>query len=175
MLEALRILPSNTEVAGHNKGSRFAYYEINTQKQAEIDAAKRQLRRKAVRIAEEQDLDKIKKHAIYLKLRVLDEYGYPKVEKALRNEYEDYADTQPERFLASVGSIEVEVAALISKAISEAKIDTSTNKGSAYWATGGFICKIPSGQKPVDYLIEFALLPNEESKAFKQQLENIST
>lgn len=105
----------------------------------------------------------------------MDEYGYPKVEKALRNEYEDYADTQPERFLASVGSIEVEVAALISKAISEAKIDTSTNKGSAYWATGGFICKIPSGQKPVDYLIEFALLPNEESKAFKQQLENIST
>lgn len=60
LLEALRILPSNTEVAGHNKGSRFAYYEINTQKQAEIDAAKRQLRRKAVRIAEEQDLDKIK-------------------------------------------------------------------------------------------------------------------
>lgn len=175
MIEALRILPHNTEVPGHNKGSRFAYFEVNTQKQAEMEAQKRILRRKAVRMAEEQPLDKLKKHANYLRIHVLDEYGYPKVEKALRNQYEDYAELNPEKFMASIGSQEVEVAYLISKAISEAKIDTSTNRGSAYWATGGFICKIPSSQKAFDYLVEFAMLPNEESKTFRQQLENVIT
>ncbi len=176
VLEALRVLPHNTEVEGHNKGSRFAYYEVNTQKQAEIDAEKRKQRRKAVRLAEEQSYDKIKKHANYLRIRLFDDYGTPKVEKALRTEYEDYADMYPEKFLTSVGSKEVEVAFLISKAISDAKIDISTHKGSAYWATGGFICKIPSNQKAQEYLIEFAMNSvNVESKAFKEQLENIST
>lgn len=173
LLEALRILPHNIEVVGHNKGSRFAFFEVNTEKQAEIESAKRKLRRDAVRKAEDQSLEKLKKHAAYLRIRVLDDYGYPKVEKALRNEYEDYADTQPERFLASIGSPEVEVAFLISKAISDAKIDTSTNKGSAYWATGGFICRIPSTGKAFDYLVEFAMLPGEESKDFKEKLQTI--
>lgn len=173
LLEALRMLPHNVEVEGHNKGSRFAYFEVNTEKQAELESAKRRLRRDAVRKAEDQPLDKLKKHASYLRIRVLDDYGYPKVEKALRNEYEDYADTQPERFLASIGSPEVEVAFLISKAISDAKIDTSTNKGSAYWATGGFICRIPSTERAFDYLVEFAMLPGEESKDFKEKLQTI--
>src|SRR6185369_14422735 len=109
-LEALRILPFNTEVPGANKGSRFAYFEIDTNKQAEIEAKKRQDRRKAVKMAEEQPFDKIKKHANYLRIRLFDDYETPKIEKALRNEYEDYADLNPEKFLASMGSKEVEVA-----------------------------------------------------------------
>jgi hypothetical protein len=175
-LEALRLLPFNIETPGANKGSRFAYFEIDTNKQAEIEAKKRQNRRKAVRLAEEQPLDKIKKHAVYLRIRLNDEYGTPKIEKALRNEYEDYADLNPDIFLRSVGSQEVEIAYLVSKAISEAKIDTSTHQGSAYWATGAFICKIPSGQKAFEYLVEYATNPlNIEGKAFKEQLQNIST
>jgi hypothetical protein len=175
-LQALRLLQFNTEVPGANKGSRFAYFEIDTNKQAEIEAKKRQDRRKAVKMAEEQPFEKVKKHATYLRISLFDDYGTPRVEKALRNLYEDYADLNPERFLASVGSKEVEVAALISKAISEAKIDTSTHPGSAYWATGGFICKIPNGQKAFEYLIEYAMSPvNVDGKAFREQLENIST
>lgn len=173
-LEALRIIPHNMEVPGANKGSRFAFFEINTEKQAEIDAAKRQLRRKAVRIAEEQPLDKLKEHAVFLndrRLRVFDDYGYPKVEKALRNEYEDYADLNPEKFLNTVNSPEVKIGALIMKAISEAKIDVSTVKGVANWANGGFICRVPTGKPPFDYLLEFAMLPGDESKAFKERLE----
>lgn len=175
-LQALRLLSFNTEVPGANKGSRFAYFEIDTNKQAEIEAKKRQDRRRAVKMAEEQPLDKIKKHAVYLRISLLDDYGTPRVEKALRNLYEDYADLNPEKFLASVGSKEVEIAALISKAISEAKIDTTTYSGSAYWATGGFICKIPNGQKAFEYLVEYAMNPvNVDGKAFREQLENIST
>lgn len=175
-LQALRILSFNTEVPGANKGSRFAYYEIDTNKQAEIEAKKRQDRRKAVRLAEEQPFEKLKKHAIYLRIYLIDDYGTPKIEKALRNEYEDYADLNPDKFLASVGSKEVDVAFLINKAISEAKIDTSTHKGSAYWATGAFICKIPGNSKAQDYLLEYAMNPvNVDGKAFLQQLENIST
>lgn len=176
-LEALRILSFNTEVPGANKGSRFAYFEINTERQAEIEAKKRQERRKAVKMAEDQkDLSKIKKHCVYLRIRLDDEYGTPKSEKAIRTDYEDYADLNPDKFLTSVGSKEVEVAYLINKAISEAKIDTSTHKGSAYWATGAFICKIPSGSKANEYLLEYAINPiNVEGKAFLEQLENIIT
>jgi hypothetical protein len=173
-LEALRIIPHNIEVPGANKGSRFAFVEIDTNKQAEIDAAKRQLRRKAVRIAEEQPFDKVKEHAVFLndrRLRVLDDFGYPKVEKALRNEYEDYADTNPEKFMATVNSHEIKIGAMISKLISDAKIDTSTVKGTASWATGGFICRIPSGKHPFEYLLEFAMLPGDENKAFKERVE----
>ena len=175
MLEALRVIPHNTEVPGHHKGSRFAFFEVNTQKQAEMDAEKRKLQRKAVRIAEEMEFEPLKKHAVYLKIPVLDEYSYPKIEKALRNEYEDYAHLNPEKFLASAGSPEVEIAYLISKAISDAKIDTSTNKGSAYWASGGFICRIPTNSKPLDYLIEFAMLKGEDSKEFRDRLQIIAT
>lgn len=176
VLEALRILPHNTGVEGHDKGSRFAFYEIDTQKQAEIEAKKRQNKRKAVRLAEEQSFEKLKKHAHYLRIRLFDEYGTPKVEKALRNEYEDYADLNADKFLASVGSTEVEVAFLISKAIAEAKLDISTHQGSAYWATGAFICKIPSNQRAHDYLIEYAMNPiNVDSKTFREQLEAIVT
>lgn len=174
-LEAMRILNFNIEVPGANKGSRFAFFEIDTTKQAEIEAKKRQDRRKAVRLAEEQPFEKLKKHAIYLRIHLIDDYGTPKIEKALRNEYEDYADLNPDKFLASVGSKEVEVAYLINKAISEAKIDTSTHKGSAYWATGAFICKIPANSKAQEYLIEYAMNPvNVDGKAFREQLENIS-
>jgi hypothetical protein len=176
VLEAMRTISDNIEVEGHNKASRFAFYEINPAKQAEIEAQKRAQRRKAVRQAEEQTLDKIKKHAAYLRIRVLDDYGYPKVEKALRNEYEDYAEQNADRFLASLGSPEVEVAFLISKALSDAKIDISTHKGSAYWAAGGFICRVPSNQNAAEYLVEFAMNSiNEDSKAFKEQLEAIVT
>lgn len=175
VLEALRLLPHNVEVPGHNKASRFAFYENNTQKQAEAEAVKRQLKRKAVRMAEEQPLDKLKKHATFLKVRVVDDYGNLKLEKSLRNDYEDFAELNPDKFLKSIGSPEVEIAYLISKGISEAKIDTSTNKGSAYWSTGGFICKIPSASKAFDYLIEYAMLPTEESKVFKEQLETMIT
>lgn len=175
-LEAMRMLSFNTEVPGANKGSRFAYFEIDTNKQAEIEAKKRQARRKAVKAAEDQPFEKLKKHAIYLRIHLVDDYGTPKVEKALRNEYEDYADLNPDKFLTSVGSKEVDVAYLINKAISEAKIDTSTHKGSAYWATGAFICKIPANSKAQDYLVEYAMNPvNVDGKAFLQQLENIST
>jgi len=175
-VEAMRILPMNVEVEGANKGSRFAFYEIDTERQAKIDSEKRARRREAVRLAEGQTFDKLKKHATYLRIRVLDEYGYPKIERALRNEYEDYAELDPEKFIASCGSKEVEVAFLINKAISDAKIDTSTHKGSAYWSTGGFICRIPSTEKAYDYLVEFAMNTlNEDSKTFRQQLENIGT
>lgn len=172
-LEALRILKHNIEVPGHEKGSRFAYYEVNTQRQAEEMAKARQQRREAVRTAEGQKLEQIKKHAIYLGIRLFDEYGQEKVEKALRNEYEDYAEFNYDIFLKTVKSPDVEIAYLISKAISEAKIDISTHKGSAYWPSGGFICKIPQGQNATKYLTEFALMLGEDSKAFKQQLETL--
>ena len=54
------------------------------------------------------------------------------------------------------------------------KIDITTKKGSAYWSNnGGYICKIPSDKKPQNYLVEFAMFPQDECKAFLEQLKKL--
>lgn len=174
-IEALRLLNDNMETAGYNKGSKFAYFEINTERIAEQEAAKRAKRREAIKIAGMQKDDVMKKHAGYLRIHFLDNYGIEKSLKTLRNDYEDYAERFPEKFLQSVNSPEIEVAYLIRKAVADAKIDTTRQKGSAYWGTGAFICKVPQDRKPHDYLLEFAMLPTEEGKDFLEKLKTVVT
>ena len=69
---------------------------------------------------------------------------------------------------------EVEIAFIVKKALIDNKIDTTTKRGSAYWSNnGGYICKIPSDKKPQNYLVEFAMYPQDESKAFLEQLKKL--
>jgi hypothetical protein len=77
--------------------------------------------------------------------------------------------------MISAGSKEVEIAYTVKKALLDNKIDVSVKKGSAYWSNdGGFICKIPSNVKPQAYLVEYAMLPQDESKAFLEQLKKFN-
>jgi hypothetical protein len=85
-----------------------------------------------------------------------------------------YAEAQPNKFMQSAGSKEVEVAYVVKKAILDSKIDLGAKKGSAYWSeNGGFICRIPTDSNPQEYLVEFAMLPQDESKAFLEQLKKL--
>jgi hypothetical protein len=98
----------------------------------------------------------------------------PKSMDALRNDYELYAEAQPNKFMQSAGSKEVEIAFIVKKALIDNKIDTTTKRGSAYWSnSGGFICKIPSDKKAPSYLVEFAMFPQDESRAFLEQLKKL--
>ena len=68
------------------------------------------------------------------------------------------ADTKPDTVNRYINSAEVDVAYMVRKAISEAKIDLGGGNGNVIWAGGGgHIGKIPAGRKPVEYLTELAM------------------
>ena len=68
----------------------------------------------------------------------------------------------------------VDIQYLVKQAIIEAKIDLTGQAGNALWAGGkGFICKIPVGRKPYEYLTELAMTNSDEGKSFKEQLQTL--
>jgi hypothetical protein len=160
----------------HRKGyKRNTFFEWNPMRQAELDRQKRMARIEAIKMASNASDEEMKRHANYLGLSFIDEMGFAKSADALRNDYELYAEMQPNKFVKSFGSKEVEVAFFVRKAIVDNKIDLTSRPGSAYWAAdGGFICKIPSDQKAHEYLVDFALYPQDDSKQFLDQLRKLS-
>ena len=159
----------------HKKGTRkLTFFEWNPQRQAEVERKKRLDRIEAIKFATMASVEDMRKHANYLGINATDDLGFPKSDDAMRNDYELYAESQPNKFMQSAGSKEVEVAFVVKRAILDSKIDLTAKAGSAYWANdGGFICKIPTGVRPQDYLVEYAMLPQEESKQFLNQLKKL--
>lgn len=168
---------SNANVDNTNKKGtrRLTFFEWNPQRQAEVERKKRLARVEAIKYATMASTEEMRKHANYLGILFVDDLGFPKSDDALRNDYELYAESQPTKFMQSAGSKEVDVAFVVKKALLDSKIDLLSKKGSAYWAnSGGFICKIPTNSKPLDYLVEYAMLPNDESKQFLSQLQKLA-
>ena len=152
----------------------MTFFEWNPQRQAEVERKKRLDRIEAIKFATMASVEDMRKHANYLGINATDDLGFPKSDDAMRNDYELYAESQPNKFMQSAGSKEVEVAFVVKRAILDSKIDLTAKAGSAYWANdGGFICKIPTGVRPQDYLVEYAMLPQEESKQFLNQLKKL--
>jgi hypothetical protein len=167
---------SNANIDNPNKkGTRkLTFFQWNPHRQAELERKKRIAKVEAIKFASMASTDEMRKHANYLGINFVDELGFPKSDEALRNDYELYAEAQPNKFMQSAGSKEVEVAYIVKKAILDNKIDLHSKKGSAYWAgDGGFICRIPGTEKAKDYLVEYAMLPNDESKQFLEQLKKL--
>ncbi len=167
---------SNANVDNKNKRGtkKLTFFEWNPVRQAELERAKRVAKVEAIKFASMASDEDMKKHAIYLGIPLFDELSMPKTIEALRNDYELYAEGQPAKFMQSAGSKEVEVAYIVKKAIIDGKIDLGVKVGSAYWANdGGFICKIPSAQQAQTYLVEYAMLPNDESVTFLNQLKKL--
>lgn len=167
---------SNANIDNPNKkGTRkLTFFEWNPHRQAEIERKKRIAKVEAIKYASMASTEEMRKHSNYLGINFTDELGFPKSDEALRNDYELYAEAQPNKFMQSAGSKEVEVAYIVKKAILDNKIDVHSKRGSAYWAgDGGFICKIPGTAHPKDYLVEYAMMPNDESQQFLSQLKKL--
>lgn len=156
----------------HRKGTRkVTFFQWNPQRTAELERAKRVAKVEAIKYASLASDEEMRKHCNFLGISFVDELGMPKSMEALRNDYELYAEAQSNKFMQSAGSKEVEIAYVVKRALIDNKIDTTTKRGSAYWSNGGgFICKIPADKKAANYLVEFAMYPQDESKAFLEQL-----
>ena len=174
-LEFLSVCNANVDNPNKKGTRKITFFQWNPERQAEVERAKRVAKIEAIKFASMASDDDMRKHCNYLGILFNDELGMPKSMDTLRNDYELYAEAQPNKFMISAGSKEVEVAYTVKKALLENKIDVSVKKGSAYWSNdGGFICKIPSTAKPQAYLVEYAMLPQDESKAFLEQLKKFN-
>ena len=119
--------------------------------------------------------DKMRKHAAFLGIRLIDDLGMPKIEEAIRREYMLEAKRRPEHFQRTVDSREVEFSWLIRRAIIEGKIEIGRGAGKIYWSQGGgLIGTFSKNENPETYLLNLALSNSQEGNDFKQQLQRIS-
>lgn len=151
--------------------SRHPFFEYDPEKQQKAALEKEMLEIEMVRKAAEQPADKMRKHASFLGIIFSDELGMPKTDEGVRAEYMLRAKRNPVHFKETMDSKEVDIQWLVKKAILDAKIDLGKGGGSIYWSQGGFITKLPTGRKPLEYLTEFAMTNADESKAFVEQLQ----
>ena len=173
-LEFLNLCNANLDNSNRKGTRKVTFFQWNPARTAELERAKRVAKVEAIKYASFASDEEMRKHCNYLGILFTDELGMPKSNEALRNDYELYAEAQPNKFMQSAGSKEVEIAYIVKKALVSNKIDTASKKGSAYWAgDGGFICKIPSDKKAHTYLVEFAMFPQDDSKAFLEQLKKL--
>lgn len=173
-LEFLSLCNANLDNPNRKGTRKVTYFQWNPKRTAELERAKRVAKVEAIKFASLASDEDMRKHCNFLGISFVDELGMPKSLEALRNDYELYAEAQPNKFMQSAGSKEVEIAFTVKKALIDNKIDTTTKRGSAYWSNnGGFICKIPADKKPQVYLVEFAMFPQDESRAFLEQLNKL--
>jgi len=173
-LEFLSLCNANLDNPNKKGTRKITFFQWNPQRTAELERAKRVAKVEAIKYASLAGDEEMRKHCNFLGITFVDELGMPKSLEALRNDYELYAEAQPNKFMQSAGSKEVEIAFIVKKALIDNKIDTTTKRGSAYWSNnGGFICKIPADKKPQNYLVEFAMFSQDDSRAFLEQLKKL--
>ena len=171
-IEFIRLNNGFIEKKDRKSGSKHDYYEWNPARQEAEAFEKELLEQEVMELAMSQTFENVKKHASFLGgISFVDELGEARTEKGIRVLYVREARRNPKRFKDTLNSKEVEVAFLIKRAILDSKIDLGGNTGSVKWANGGFICKLPAGRQPQEYLTELALLPNEEGKQFLKNLQ----
>lgn len=175
-LEYLRNHPSNVGKVRTGVG-KFDFYEYDAAEEQRIRHEARLGRIKTIQIISEMDEQKMTKLALFLGIKPYDdEVGLPRNADGFRTELLILADTKTEIVNRYINSQEVEVAYLVRKAIMDAKIDLGGQTGNVVWAGGtGYICKIPTGRKAIEYLTELAMTNSRDGISFKEQLEAIIT
>lgn len=173
---ALEFARANTKNVGKNRNTsgKWGYYEYDAAAEQQERLKSQMTKIEMVIKAKEMPVEKMKKLASFLGIVPYDDLGQLKSEDGLRTELMIKADTQPLLFSKYIDSEEVDVAYSVKKAILDAKIDLTAQDGNALWAGGkGFICKIPAGRKPYEYLTELAMTNNDTGIRFKQQLQTV--
>jgi hypothetical protein len=174
-LEFLRVHTSNV---GHNRSGsgKKDFYEYDAASEQTARLERQMLKINMVIKAKEMPADKMKKLASFFGIMFVDDLGMPKNDDGIRAELMLKADSNPDLFSKYIDSQEVEVSYMVKRAIIDAKIDLTGQHGNALWAGGkGFICKIPAGRKPYEYLTELAMTNSEDGKRFKEELQTFGT
>ena len=112
-------------------------------------------------------------HAKFLGIKFINVHGVERALRAVRVDYLNFADKNPEAFIKSYNNPLVKVNYIVSNAAKLGMIDVGSIKGQALWGdTKKFIAQIPDGKDPITFLSEFSL--TEKGKDFFTQLKSMS-
>lgn len=136
------------------------FKNVNTEKQAEIEAALLEQEDKARDLSKNADVKKMRIHAKYLGIPLVDHITQAELSvTAIRTEYRKYAKANPNHFIKSYNDRSIEVHTWVTEALNTGQISTSLIPNQAVWTKGGtLICDL-SGFKAqnliIDKIVEF--------------------
>lgn len=176
MIEFMKVCRHNIKNPLRVSGSKFEFFEYDPNEAAKAALEKELLEVEMVRKAYDTPEKDMIKHAVFLKISLNTDIGTLKTPGALRTDYVLAAKRDPKHFKETYGSKSVDVQYKIRAAIIDGKIDIGRESGKAFWGKGGgLICSYPKTEKPLEFLTNLALTPNQEGKDFLEQLNSIST
>jgi hypothetical protein len=154
-------------------GTRHVYRLLDFEAQEEQAINKAETRMDAMKLAMSAPVENMIPHAQFLGVRFKNQYGDDRGDKAIRVDYLDFADNNPEAFIKSYNNPLVKVEYIIRKGVNVSLIDLDTNKGQAIWGDSKkFIAQIPDNQNAIKFLSEFCL--TEKGKDFYAQLKTMA-
>ena len=171
-LEFARITRHNVGSASNKTGSQFEFYEYDPAREQEELFKREALELEMAILAKEMPSDKMRKHAAFLGIRLIDDLGMPKTDDGLRREYMVYAKRNPDYFQKTKDSKEIDIMWLIKRAILDSKIEIGREPGKIYWSNGGGLIGVMSKQDtPEKYLLNLALTNSQDGESFRDQLQ----
>lgn len=174
-LEFARITRHNVGSPSNKTGSHFEFYEYDPAREQEEMFKREALELEMAILAKEMPAEKMRKHAAFLGIRLIDDLGLPKTDDGLRREYMVYAKRNPDYFQKTKDSKEIDIMWMIKRGILDSKIEIGREPGKIYWSNGGGLIGVMSKQDtPERYLLNLALTNTQEGEAFRDQLKKIS-
>ena len=154
-------------------GTRHVYRLLDFEAQEEQAISKAETRMDAMKLAMSAPIENMIPHAQFLGVRFKNQYGDDRGDKAIRVDYLDFADKNPEAFIKSYNNPLVKVEYIIRKGVNVSLIDLDSSKGQAIWGDSKkFIVQIPDNQNAIKFLSEFCL--TEKGKDFYAQLKTMA-
>jgi hypothetical protein len=151
-----------------NKMSRYRL--VNTASEESAKLKLKQIKKEASDLAWDAEMEDLRPHAIYLGISMSNHKGLPKTDDALRADYVDKAEAQPDLFMRTVNNPKIKTYAIIKKAFEDSVIVFVD--GQVLWNdTKTVIANIPANKTAPDYLAELML--TREGKELKVRLENL--
>jgi hypothetical protein len=169
------LLLSNMNEGNKNPihGTRKIYRVLDFEAQEQTAISNAETRMEAMKMAMDAPVETMIPHAQYLGVRFKNSYGEERGDKAIRVDYLDFADKNPDAFLKSYNNPLVKIEFAIRKAIALDLINLHSVKGQAIWGdTKKFISQIPDRKDPVKHLSEYAL--SDAGRDFYSQLKSMT-
>lgn len=126
----------------------------------------------ATELAKSAPYDIMLPHAKYLGINIKDKEGNFVTEMSLRPLYYNVANKMADLFLKTYNNPTVLSKFIVDRAVEKNLVNLTHMKGQAVWTeTKTFICQIPDGKKPAEFLAEFCL--TEKGRDFYVELKSM--
>ncbi len=162
----------NTESPFRTRTANSIFKPQDIEKKASAEDDKLNLIEQALGYAREASEKKMKIHAAYLDISLVDDVGNELSPKAIRAEYRNRALRNPKQFIESYTDDKIEIRHFINKALESGTVENKSNPNKAQWKTGTPICDI-AGLKTFDAISNrlFEFSQTTEGEEFLIQLK----